>query len=49
MKQLKRRTAVVGVFPSRWSCDRLIGALLVEIHEGWQTQCRPRFNMELVR
>jgi putative transposase len=29
MKQLKRRTAVVGVFPNRSSCDRLSGALLM--------------------
>ena len=47
MKQLKRRTAVVGVFPNRRSCDRLIGALLLEIHERWQTEPRPWFNMEL--
>ncbi len=49
MKQLKRRTAVVGVFPSRSSCDRLIGALLVETHEKWQAELRPWFNMELAR
>lgn len=47
MKQLKRRTAVVGVFPNRSSCDRLIGALLMETHERWQTELRPWFNMEL--
>lgn len=47
MKQLKRRTRVVGVFPSRSSCDRLIGSLLVEIHEKWQLEDRPWLNMEL--
>ena len=47
MKRLKSRTKVVGVFPNRASCDRLIGSLLVELHEQWQTQERPWFNMEL--
>ena len=47
MKQLKRRTRVVGVFPNRESCDRLIGALLLELHEQWATEQRPWFNMEL--
>ena len=35
MKRLKKRTAVVGVFPNRASCDRLIGAQLLEVHESW--------------
>src|SRR5215217_508232 len=30
MKRLKKRTAVVGVFPSRASCERLVGAQLLE-------------------
>jgi putative transposase len=46
MKRLKKRTAVVGVFPSRASCDRLIGAQLLEVHEDWSTQTRPYLNME---
>jgi putative transposase len=48
MKRLKKRTAVVGVFPSRGSCDRLIGSQLLEVHEQWQTESRPRFNMALL-
>jgi transposase-like protein len=36
MKELKRRTRVIGIFPSRQSCHRLCGALLWEIHEKWQ-------------
>lgn len=48
MKRLKKRTAVVGVFPSRSSCDRLIGSQLLEVHEQWQTEDRPRFNMALL-
>jgi transposase-like protein len=46
MKRLKARTRVVGVFPGRGSCDRLIGALLVEVHEGWAVEERTWFNME---
>jgi len=46
MKRLKARTRVVGVFPGRSACDRLIGALLVEVHEGWAVEERTWFNME---
>lgn len=41
MRRLKTRTRVVCIFPNRQSCDRLIGALLMEIHEDWQTADRP--------
>jgi putative transposase len=47
MKRLKKRTRVVGVFPSRDSCDRLIGSQLLEVHEGWLTEEVSRFNMDL--
>lgn len=46
MRELKRRTAVVGVFPSVASCDRLIGAQLVELDEKWQTEKMRYLNME---
>ena len=46
MKRLKARTRVVGVFPGRGSCDRLIGALLIEVHEGWAVEEGTWFNME---
>lgn len=46
MKRLKKRTKVVGIFPNRPSCDRLIGSQLLELHEQWQTERRDYFNME---
>jgi putative transposase len=48
MKRLKKRTRVVGVFPSRASCDRLVGAQLLELHEQWQTETTAYFNMQSV-
>jgi putative transposase len=44
MKRLKKRTRVVGVFPSRLSCDRLIGAQLLELHEQWTVESSAYFN-----
>lgn len=49
MKRLKKRTRVVGVFPNRASCQRLIGAQLLELHEQWQTEEKAYFNMESVQ
>jgi len=34
-KEIRRRTRVVGIFPNKESCLRLITAVLQEIHEGW--------------
>ena len=48
MKRLKKRSRVVGVFPSRSSCDRLLGAQLIELHEEWSVEERPYFNMKNV-
>src|SRR5215213_1424641 len=47
MRRLKKLTRVVGVFPNRASCDRLIGALLLEVHEQWQVEGQRFYNMEL--
>jgi transposase-like protein len=46
MKRLKKRTRVVGIFPNRASCDRLVGSQLLELHEQWQTEEKAYFNME---
>jgi len=46
MKRLKKRSQVVGVFPSRSSCDRLLGAQLVEVHEGWCVEGKVYLGME---
>lgn len=35
MEEIKRRTRVVGIFPNEASCDRLVGAQLLEIQEDW--------------
>ena len=48
MKRLKKRSRVVGVFPSRSSCDRLLGAQLLEVHEEWSLEQNPYFNMKNV-
>ena len=48
MKRLKKRSRVVGVFPNRSSCDRLLGAQLIEVHEDWSIKEKAYFNMENV-
>ena len=48
MEEIKRRTHVIGIFPNEASCDRLVGARLMEMHEDWQCASRRYLNMELV-
>jgi len=46
MKRLKKRSQVVGVFPSRSACDRLLGAQLLEVDEGWCVEGKVYLGME---
>ncbi|MPL83939.1 mutator family transposase [Rhodobacter sp. 140A] len=39
-KEVKRRADVVGIFPSEASIMRLIGAVLFEQNDEWQTASR---------
>lgn len=45
-RELKRRTRVVSIFPGVESLDRLIGALLIETDEQWQTEERRYLALE---
>ena len=40
MKEIKRRTKVVGVFPNTNAVERLVGALLIEQNEQWDIEKR---------
>jgi len=39
-KEVRRRTKIVGVFPSAESYERLVSAILMEISDEWQTSVR---------
>ena len=34
-QEIKRRTSIARLFPNEQSCERLVTAILVEIHEDW--------------
>lgn len=46
MREIKRRTDVVGIFPNDASADRLIGAQLMECHEHWACERSRYLNLE---
>jgi transposase-like protein len=46
MREIKRRTRVVSIFPNAASCERLVGANLLEVHEKWLAAERSVLNLE---
>ena len=39
-REIKRRTKVVTLFPNVASCERLVSAVLQDVHEGWMSAYR---------
>lgn len=47
-EEIKRRTHIVRTFPNEASCLRLVRAITVQTHEGWQESAR-YLNMDLLK
>lgn len=48
-KEIKRRSNVVGIFPDDASVIRLIGAVLMDVHDEWQAADRRYFSEESMK
>lgn len=46
-KEIRRRTKVATLFPNAASCERLVTAVLQEIHEDWISG-KKYLNMSLI-
>ncbi len=45
-REIKRRTRLVSVFPNVLSAERLVGALLMEVHDDWKAATSCYINMD---